>query len=366
MKILFILNSILDFKSGCHFYRVFLPSLFMIKNGVEINYVTHEYDKTKMEELVKWADVISFSRAYRDRESLNFCIDTCKANNKRIVYDLDDDIWSIIDENPAICAKKNMEECGERLLDVADIITTTTEELANVLRKKNNNVVIVPNAIDPELFKKYKKEKEIPTVVYSGSASHWKDMLTVLPEIKEVKKSIPFNFVLLGFTAGPIESAMYEYAKLKKWNVSEDIGKYQSEALKAWEYLKRMNIIHFPFYTPELYPDVLSRMINAEIGICPLENNTFNESKSCLKFYEYGSCGTATLAPRILPYSKEVDYTYDGPNDFKTKLTKLLKDKELREEIAERQHKWVIENRNINNIVKDWIKTYEGTTSSNT
>ena len=55
-------------------------------------------------------------------------------------------------------------------------------------------------------------------------------------------------------------------------------------------------------------------------------------SKSCLKFYEYGACGMATIAPRILPYSEEVDYTYADLNDFENKFKKLLKDKELRRE----------------------------------
>jgi glycosyltransferase involved in cell wall biosynthesis len=293
-------------------------------------------------------------------------IKECKEQNKPIVYDLDDDVWNIIDENPAICAKKTMEECGEVLLEIADVVTTTTEELATILRKKNKNVVVVPNAIDTEFFKSLEKTKEnLPIVVYSGSASHWNDMLTILPTLEEIKKKQPFVFVLLGFTSGPIESSMYEYKKLQKWNVKEAISKYQDEALKCWEYLKRMRIVHFPFYTPELYPDALSRMINPDIGLCPLEKNVFNEAKSCLKFYEYGASGIATLAPRVLPYSKEVDYTYDGLNDFEAKFIKLLKNAEFRKEVADGQQKWVLENRDINKIVDEWIKVYENPRDKN-
>lgn len=363
MRILYILNNLLDFKSGCHFYRIFLPSLLMIKNGVDINYVTHNYEDDKLEEMIKSSDIISFSRAYRHKESLDKCIELCKKHNKKIVYDLDDDIWNIIDENPAKAGQKILEECGDRLLKDADVITTTTEDLANILRKKNKSVVVIPNAIDPELFRDYGKTNEsLPIVVYSGSASHWNDMLTILPTLEEVKKEHPFAFVLIGFTGAPLDSAMYEYNKLAKWGATGEAGKYQTSALKCYEYLKRMRVIHYPFYTPELYPDIFSK-INADIGLCPLEENEFNHSKSCVKFYEYGACGVATIAPRLLPYSNEVEYSYTDVDDFKRKLTKLLVNREFRKGVAKKQHDWVLENRDINKVVKQWMNVYEGTNS---
>ena len=107
-----------------------------------------------------------------------------------------------------------------------------------------------------------------------------------------------------------------------------------------------------------IFPTILAKQINGDIGICPLEDVVFNNSKSCLKFYEYSACGMATIAPRILPYSEEVDYTYADLNDFENKFKKLLKDKELRREVAQRQMKWVLENRDINKIVNKWIKIY--------
>jgi glycosyltransferase involved in cell wall biosynthesis len=359
MKVLFILNTLLDFKSGCHFYRVFLPSLYLKESGYEIGYATHNYDQKRLELMIKDADVVSLSRSYKDLDCIKSIISICKNNKKKIAYDLDDDIWNIIDENPAICSKKNLEECGKLLLENADVVTTTTQDLANVLKKFNKNVVVIPNAIDKEVFKNCEKKLKIPTVVYSGSASHWKDFLTILPTLEKIKKEIPFTFIMVGFTQSPLDSAMYEYKKLERWGVKTGNSKYQESALECYEYLRRMNVLHFPFYNPELYPDVLSRLVNADIGICPLEDNVFNKSKSCVKFYEYGSCGIATLAPRILPYKDEVDYTYENLQDFEIKLRKLLKDSDFRKEVAERQRKWVIENRDIRQIVNEWKKVYD-------
>ncbi len=360
MKVLYILNSITDFKSGCHFFRIFLPSLFMTKNGIEVNYVTHNYDKAKIDGMIKWADVVVFQRAYSSNEDIKNIIKICKLYKKNIAYDLDDDIWNIVDENPAICSAKHMDKSAKILLKNADVVTTTTETLKKALLNFNKNVEIVENAIDPMIYKDYGKSNEsLPIVVYAGSASHWKDFMTILPTMQKIKEEIPFVFVMIGFTQSPLDSAMYEYKKLQTFGVKDKNTKYQKAALECYEYLKKMNVIHFPFYTPELFPTVLAKQINGDIGICPLEDVVFNNSKSCLKFYEYGACGMATIAPRILPYSDEVDYTYENLNDFEIKFKKLLKDKELRKEVAQRQMKWVLENRDINKIVNKWIKIYE-------
>jgi hypothetical protein len=98
------------------------------------------------------------------------------------------------------------------------------------------------------------------------------------------------------------------------------------------------------------------KRINADIGLCPLEDNEFNKSKSCIKFYEYASLGIATLAPDLLPYSDEVSETYNGLSDFKEKLRRLLVDTKHRKEIVEEQRKWVMKNRDINKVIKLWEK----------
>ena len=179
-------------------------------------------------------------------------------------------------------------------------------------------------------------------------------MLEILPSLEKVKEKHQFVLVLLGFTGSPLDSEMYEYAKFEEWGIKSDKTKYQTEALKCYEYLKRMGVVHFPFYTPELYPLILANTINGDIGICPLEDNEFNKSKSCIKFYEYGACGMATIAPKMLPYESEVSYTYQNTNDFETKLIRLLNDKELRTNIAKEQRSWIIQNRDINDIAKLW------------
>lgn len=358
LKLLYILNFLTDFQSGCHFYRVLLPSNGLGELGHEKRYMTHNYDDNNLEDIVNWADIVCFSRAYGDETKMNDLLVLCKKLNKKIAYDLDDDVWSIIKENPATISENKLKQCAETIMEKADLVTTTTEPLKKVLEQFNENVVIVENAIDKDIFKCFEKSKDkLPVVLYSGGASHWKDMLTILPSLCKVKKEIPFMFVLLGFCQSPIESTMYEYNKLLKWGGENILNNFQKTALECWDYLRKMDIVHFPYYTPELYPIMISK-INADIGLCPVEDIEFNKSKSAIKFYEYASCGMATLAPALLPYKDEVDYTYTDANDFENKLKKLLQDYDFRKEVATRQREWVLNNREAKIIIPKWEKAY--------
>jgi glycosyltransferase involved in cell wall biosynthesis len=115
-----------------------------------------------------------------------------------------------------------------------------------------------------------------------------------------------------------------------------------------------LKFYHVPFHFPELYPSIL-RKCNIDIGIAPLLDSEFNYSKSCVKFYEYASTGTVTLASNVKPYKDEVKYTANNKfDDWKNKLERLIVDKKFRDELCEEQYQWVQENRNIRKIVVLW------------
>lgn len=352
MKVLYVLNNIMDFKSGCHFFRAFLPGIALRELGHIVIEVTANYKD--WDNILKGVDVVIFQRMYGF--NINDLIEKIKKKKIRIAYDIDDDIWNVPVGNPASKGNTAATYQIENLLRVADVVTTTTPRLKKLLDKFNDNVVVIPNAVNIDKYNGDKKENNLPIVIYSGSASHWQDFLEILPTLRDVKKDIPFHFVLQGFTQESLEAAMFMYAKLAAWGISEPGSEYQRVALKCWEYLRDMNVLHVPFYPPEMYPMVL-RTVNADIGICPLEDNLFNKSKSCIKFYEYASSDIVTLAPDLEPYSDEVTLRYNGLTDFKNKLKQLLIDKRYRYETLYEQKRWVKNNRDINKIVKLWEKT---------
>ena len=153
---------------------------------------------------------------------------------------------------------------------------------------------------------------------------------------------------------------MYFYQRTLAGNFAPEKNEYYRSAIKFAEQLKDLKTMHVPFMPPELHPSVLSRC-DFDIGIAPLEDTTFNAGKSCVKYYEYASVGTAVLASDVLPYSKEVGYlTKNTYKDWYKKLEKLIVDKEFREKLGKKQQDWVHKNRSLDAIGLPWELALQG------
>lgn len=354
MNILYVLNNIMDFTSGCHFYRYQQPSRELIKLGHQCIEITCN---NPLEDKIEWADVVVFSRAYsNDYEGFYKLV---KKKGKPVVYDLDDDVWQVVKENPAATAKQGIVGCANFFIKKADAITVSTETLANVIRKKTKKpVFLCHNGMNQDLFKRG-LQNQLPVVMYSGSSSHYADLLTILPEIVRLSHETDFAFVLQGVVQAPIESSMFKYQKLVSWGIKHTDTTYHEEALKVWNLLKQLKYFqHIGFYLPELHPKVVSS-IAPDISICPLQDIEFNRSKSCIKFYEAALSGATTLAPNLMPYKAEVDLTYTTPQEFYEGLKKLVNDESFRRKILKEQLKFVVDNRLIKNTITEWINAYE-------
>jgi glycosyltransferase involved in cell wall biosynthesis len=129
---------------------------------------------------------------------------------------------------------------------------------------------------------------------------------------------------------------------------------YHKQALDWYSRVKGLNVVHIPFHAPQLHPSVLSQC-DFDIGLAPLSDCEFNKGKSCIKFYEYASVGTPTLASDIMPYKEEVNYRVkNNTKDWVKKLEKLISDKSFREKLTKKQKDWVMENRTLKQVGVDW------------
>ena len=52
------------------------------------------------------------------------------------------------------------------------------------------------------------------------------------------------------------------------------------------------------------FPTILKE-INADFGVAPLLNITFNDAKSNIKLLDYFSCDTIAMCSKVAPYKKE-------------------------------------------------------------
>ena len=355
MKILFLVDTPMAFAGGCWFHRNHMPAKGLQSRGHEINLYTMNPDMPQ--EWYDWPDVAVFSRVY-PLDPLPQ-IRKFKQMGKKVVYEMDDDLWTVNPDNPSVAISTEKKWQYEHIISEASVVTTTTEFLANKIRKFNKNVFVCPNSIDfTHYLERFRQNKKL-TIGYSGAASHWKDLELIIDPLLELQGKYDFDFVLQGMVSTPLESEIYMQRQLLNLKLQPEKARYMESAISLYEKMRGLKYLHIPFYVPYLHAAILRRC-DLDIGLAPLMDNEFNKGKSCLKFYEYASVGTATLASDVLPYNKEVGYLAKNTvKDWKEKLEKLIKDKVFRENLAQKQQKWVRENRALEVVAPLWEKAFD-------
>lgn len=354
MKIIYFLNSPYDFKGGCWFYRKQMPGEVLRKRGHEIKYIVAgvNFDISTL----GYFDVAIFRETYGlDPTPL---MKQFKKMDTKVIYDVDDDYLTLNAGNPFKKESKKVIHQFIALCKEADVITVTTDVLKKRLQKYNKNIKIVPNSLDFNHFRNRPKKSKKLRIGYTGAASHWEDIGMVLDVIKDLQEKYNFEFFIQGMCGTPLIGEIYTYKYIDQHDLEPEKRDYYKSAIKMYDKLKDIKFIHFPFYPPALYPTILSNL-DLDIGICPLRDNVFNQAKSCIKFYEYASTGTPTLASKVLPYSKEVGYcAKNNSKDWYNKLERLIKDKKFREKLLDKQQDYVRKYADLDKNVKVWEKVF--------
>lgn len=355
MKILYITESPYSFLGGCWYHRNQVPANGLKSRGHEIRFAS--MDPNLPEDWFKWPEIVVFSRTY--------AIDPLpimrkfKHEGKRIIYEMDDNLWDVNPDNPSVSVSTEKRWQYEHFMSEVDAITTTTENLKKKLLKFNKNVFICPNAIDPEHYKDRDGNKGRLQIGYTGAASHWRDLEIIIDPLLELQGKYDFDFVLQGMVGAPLESEMYTMQQVYAMNLQPEKRRYMESAMNLFQKMRGLKYYHVPFYVPFLHSEALRRC-NIDIGLAPLEDNEFNHGKSCLKFYEYASTGSVTLSSDVEPYNKEVGYcAKNNKDDWYKKLEKLIVDEKFRNELYQKQRQWVEQNRWLKVVAPIWEKVFD-------
>lgn len=354
MKILFMLESARSYQSGIWFHRNEMPCTALGKRGHAVKQVAMGNEVP--EQFMEWPDTVIFGRTYATQHDPIKVMRDYKRRGKRVLYDLDDDIWEVAKDNPSALVSNALKDQYEGMIMEADACITPSLALAKKFKKYfKKQIFICPNGVDPTVYQERPHQNEETLKIgYMGAASHWKDLQLIGEVIAELNKKHDFLFTVYGLTGEPMEAAMYTYQKELQYNFQPEKNAYMKSALDFYTQLQHTRFWHIPFMPPELHPKTLS-MCDLDIGIAPLEDTEFNHGKSCIKYYEYASVGTVTLASDVEPYSLEVNYRAKNTfKDWYNKLEKLIVDKEFRLKTLEQQKKWVKENRFIDVVGLPW------------
>jgi glycosyltransferase involved in cell wall biosynthesis len=352
---MFMLDTPRAYQSGIWLHRNEIPGTGLGKRGHALKQVAMGNEIP--EQFMEWPDTVIFGRVYATQHDPIKVMYDYKKRGKRVLYDLDDDIWQVQKDNPSVLVSNAMKDQYEGMIKAADAVITPSPVLAKKFKKyfPKKPIFICPNGIDYALYQERPHQnQETLKIGYMGAASHWKDLQLIGTVITELNKKYDFLFTIYGITGEPMEAAMYAYQKELQYNFQPEKNNYMKSALGFYEQLQGTRFWHIPFMPPELHPKTLS-MCDLDIGIAPLQDTEFNHGKSNIKFYEYASVGTVTVASDVEPYSEEVNYRAKNTfKDWYNKLEKLILDKELRAKILKEQQEWVKKNRSAEAIALQW------------
>jgi len=307
--------------------------------------------------LLNWPDTVIFGRTYHPDAKPIDCMRKFKAEGKRILYDIDDDFWTVNEDNPSVTVSSAYKDQYETFIRECDAVITPSNVLKKKIRRleKKKEVFICPNGVSDNYYHERPHEHEETIIGYAGASSHWGDLELVPDILRELRRrGHRFVFTMFGMVSGPLEGEMYAYDQIVKRNLQPEREEYFKRALSWYSKIRELNIYHIPFYPPELYPSVLAKA-DFDIAIAPLADNEFNRAKSAVKFYEYVASGSVVLASNVTPYREEVNYTAKNTTkDWVKKLEKLLVDEKFRDKIYREQRNYVMNERTTDANALAW------------
>lgn len=342
-------------NKGSGFYRMLLPASKLKDMGLTEVRIVQDWN----DEDVKWADVVIFQRLV-ENEWIEI-IERIKAEEKHVVYEIDDLLYGIPPSNEGAWTYWNpiTYHTGRafHIMKVCDAITVTTDRLAVEYAMINPKVHILPNYLDKDLWDNpkdwtlmdwniYQKRKndDIIRIGWAGAASHRIDLemiSKIITKLCEKHKNV--HFVSMGFTP----KGVFDMITPADHKCSHCGSGGQLEVVGGVDLLK--------------YPGVL-KSLALDIGIAPIVENSFNECKSDLKYKEYSALGIPTVASNIKPYSISLKhgstgYLASSGQEWFNYLEMLILNRGLREEMGKKAYQFYREN-TIDKHIHEWLDVY--------
>jgi glycosyltransferase involved in cell wall biosynthesis len=261
---------------------------------------------------------------------------------RALVYETDDDIFSA--DLPRGAEDWLERDLVERMLALADLVTTTTPVLAERLTGRTRAPVkVIRNALDPAWYAAGQPDGPAaapgdPRLVYHGVTARLRDYEIARPAI---------------------DALAADYPNLRRvWvgSAAHDVKAVVDEARPAIA-----GIAAFAAALVAARPD---------IGLAPLRDTAYDRARSELHWLEYALVGAPTIVSGFDgpgPYDPVRDGV-DGlvahtPADWKRHLRALAASPNLRQEIAGRARERVLADYSVKTRATEWADAYQSAAS---
>ncbi len=289
----------------------------------------------------------------RHADAYQAVVATARHQHKPVVYETDDLMWDMPPDHPVYERYKAHHDVLTQAVFDADVVTTTTTTLANRLRAMNPNTLVLPNCIDPHLWRVASKPSPLGgegwvrgsgvkgwglVMGYMGSGTHGPDLRMVAPALREVlvKYRDRVSFELLNEQLPP---ELAQLPNVRRFDGTPDYAAYARQFTdRTWD-----------------------------IGIAPLQDTAFNRAKSALKYLEFSAMGAACVFSDVAPFRETVTQGETGllattTEEWTRSLSQLIEDAALRERIAANAQADLKAHWMVGGNAHLWQEAYETTT----
>jgi len=328
---------------ACPYIRLYSPlKQLSLKKGFKIFFYDIDvFARVAVNKIMecKLFDVIIIQRGALDIETSKILLKKCKYNNIKVIYELDDDLFSLDENHVSYAFFKNRIDAMKYLIKNSDLVTVSTNTLAERFRDMNNTSVVqnyLVNELKPMKDIKTAHKTNSIDIGYFGTLTHDDDLLmmrdplcNIIKKFKE-KYGIEVKFHIIGGMNQETEESWFTKVK-----VPHD----------ATDFVSFMNFI--------------KGNVNCDIMVAPLKNTIFNEAKSELKYIEYTALGVPGVYSDLPPYNSVVKDGFNGllaknSAEWELKLEKLILDQNLRIKIVENAQKDIKKSYLLKYRVEEW------------
>jgi len=254
---------------------------------------------------------------------------------KKIIYDFDDAIWLTDKTDEAWHVRFiKWRQKVSAICRWSYKVSSGNAYLASFARQYNSNVVVNPTTIDttavhnPGLFPPGASKKQGIVIGWTGSHSTLKYLdgsTAILSQIEETFPNVQFMVIA---------------------DRRPD--------------LRLNNLLFIPWRSESEIQDLMS----IDIGIMPLPNDKWAQGKCGFKALQYMALKIPAIASPVGVNNQIIDDGINGflcstPEEWSSAITKLIKDKELRQQMGERGRNKVIDHYSVESNSFLFLKLFE-------
>lgn len=317
---------------GCALYRQFIPHLNI--SGSRFIFELGPVPYSRFAE----ADVVVVQRQVT-QQNLK-AIQQMKASGLKIIYDTDDNLWSLQASNPHKELFDEYQDGFGMCAMECHAITVSTRGLQSAVKGQlprfKGEILVCPNAMDFNLFQPASVKKDPNKIVigWAGSNTHAadvKDAWKVLPDVMKEHDNVYMEFI---GEVPPPSLLGHPRVRIRRF---VPVGEFMSR-LSSWGW---------------------------DITLAPLDDNRFNRSKSNIKMLEAGALGIPILISSVQPYEEfcalgDLNWLKcDTAIQWKNKLSALINDADMRKMYGERIKRVSQQWFDIKKLKDNWIHAFQ-------